>query len=134
MTVSDTLVHRFSQHTIVSASHLLNMWYTPSELAEELGIAARTIRDWARQDLPHRKDGAGRIWIDGHQVAVWVKVHQSQSQVTLQPNEGYCLKCKTPVIIQNAQMITRGKMRLLTGQCPQCQSTLYRGVSCDQPK
>jgi hypothetical protein len=126
-------VHRFSQRVIVSASHLLNMWYTPSELAEELDIAARTIRDWTRQDLPHRKDNAGRLWIDGRELATWVKNHQSQPQVTLQSNEGFCLKCKVPVVIQNAYMTKRGKMQLLTGQCPQCTSTVYRGVASDQP-
>src|SRR5512140_1907217 len=64
---------RLSQMAIVRAPGLLPMWCTPAELGQELGVSARTIREWQRLGLPYRRDERGHLWIDGRQFASWGK-------------------------------------------------------------
>jgi hypothetical protein len=60
---------RISHAVIVKAPGLLPMLYSPSELEEELGVPARTIRDWLKSGLPHERDAGGHIWINGQAFA-----------------------------------------------------------------
>src|SRR5579859_7177417 len=76
---------------IVKAPGLLPMLYTPSELADELGVSSRSIRKWIKSDLPHQRDGAGRLWFNGRDVADWVRATQSTKRTpNLGPDEAYC--------------------------------------------
>lgn len=41
--------------------------------------------------------------------------------------QGRCMKCRTNVEIQNAkEVITKNKMKMLRGTCPDCQTTVCR--------
>ena len=132
MSDSPIPVRKFSHRVIVASPHLMDMWYTPVELAEELQVHPRTVRDWTHQDLPHRKDGAGRLWINGIQFADWVvQIRAARPKVKLRAGEGYCLKCKRAVEIQTAQKSLRGHAEFLTGRCPQCGTEVNRIVARD---
>jgi hypothetical protein len=59
---------RIPHAAITRAPGLLPMQYTLVELATELGLSARTLREWvSNTDLtvPHQRDGRGHIWIEG---------------------------------------------------------------------
>ena len=126
-------IPNFSHQVIVGAPHLLNMLYTPAELAEELRVPARTVRDWAQFDMPHNKDTSGRLWIHGLEFAAWVVRTRAQRRKTeLQPGEAYCVKCKRAVVIQGAHPVTLSRVVVLTGRCPRCGAEVNRGMARDQ--
>ena len=116
-------------HTvIVRAPGLLPMLYTPGELEQELGVPARAIRDWLDRGLAHQRDERGHIWLDGRQVAAWVKtVTRSKAASRLQADEAYCLRCRQPVKWLNPTRDQRGRQIWWRGVCPQCGSAICRG-------
>jgi hypothetical protein len=113
---------------IVRAPGLLPMLYTPVELERELTVPARTVREWVGRGLPHHRDERGYLWLDGRQVAAWVKaVSQPRPRQLLKEDEAYCFHCRQAVPLVNPIRQTRGKQLLLQGVCPQCQHRIYRG-------
>ena len=119
---------RVPHSVIVRAPGLLPMWYTPHELAEELRISARIIREWLSRGLSHRRDECGHILVDGRRMAAWVKtIGQSQPRHPLEDDEAYCLSCRQPVKLTNPTHTQRGKQVLWRGVCPICGSAICRG-------
>jgi hypothetical protein len=114
---------------IVRAPGLLPMLYRPSELAEELGVSAAVVRDWVEKGLSHQRDHRGHMWIDGRQVAEWVKAIRSQRPVKARLAEGqaYCFRCHRPVELRDPVAQQHGKQILLSGTCPRCGGTIHRG-------
>ena len=122
----------FSHQVIVGAPHLLNMLYTPAELAEELRVPARTIHDWTQFDMPHCKDTSGRLWIHGLEFAAWVtRIRAQRRKTELRPGEAYCGECKKAVVIQGADPSTLGRVVVLMGRCPWCGTVVHRGMAGD---
>lgn len=119
---------RLSHTVIVRTPGLLPMWYTVGELEQELGVPARTLRDWLRLGLPHRRDERGHLWIDGQQFAAWVKeICQPRPGWQLNHDEAYCLHCRGPVKLINPTRRRHGNQVTLKGRCPQCGNAIYRG-------
>jgi hypothetical protein len=119
---------RLTHTVIVRAPGLLPMWYTPGELAQELGISKRTLRDWQRFGLPYRRDERGHLWIDGRQFVAWVKAAcQPRPGRRLNQNEAYCLHCSGPVPLINPTRQRHGNQVTLRGECPQCGNAIFRG-------
>lgn len=101
---------------------------TPTELEQELGVSARTIREWQRLGLPYRRDERGHLWIDGRQFAAWVKqISQPQLKRRLKQDEAYCLTCRAAVKLVNPTQQQHGHQVTLKGQCPHCGNAIYRG-------
>ncbi len=125
---SGTVIYpRLPQAVIVRAPGLLPMLYSPRELGQELRIPARTIREWLGKGLPHQRDERGHIWINGKQLAEWVKTAcQKRSHQPLKEDEAYCLHCRRPVTLLNPTATYRGKQALTRGICAACGHTLYR--------
>jgi len=91
---------------IVKAPGLLPMLFKPAELAEELGIPARTLSDWLKIGIPHQRDQRNHIWIKGQEFITWAKGNQSQKSVRqkLNDNEGRCFRCKRVVIMESIKV------------------------------
>jgi len=120
---------RLPHLVIVRAPGLLPMWYSLRELAQELEVSVRSIRVWLDQGLPCRRDERGHLWIDGRQLAAWVKTSNVQrSRQSLQPHEAYCLHCRRPVTLLNPSSTCRGKQRLVRGTCAVCGHIVCRAV------
>lgn len=121
---------RLPHSVIVRAPGLLPMLYTLSELEAELGIPARTLHDWLDKGMPHQRDPRGRIWIDGSQLAVWVQtVRTTRSKRSkLNPDEAYCFHCHKPAKLVASVVQPQGKQALLQGTCPECGTTIHRGI------
>jgi hypothetical protein len=104
------------------------MWYSPRELEQELRLPDRAVRAWLVKGLPHQRDEHGHIWIDGRQVADWVKaLRQNRVRQPLASGEAYCLHCGRPVPLPNPSSTRRGRQTLLRGTCSVCGHTIYRG-------
>jgi hypothetical protein len=120
---------------IVRASGLLPMRYTLSELGDELQISGRTLREWLDRGLPHTRDARGHIWIDGRQFAAWVQaVQQARLEKRLSEGQAYCVTCRRPVELSNPTSVRHGKQILLSGICPDCGNSIYRGSRHGQSK
>ncbi len=115
---------------IVRAPGLLPMLYTLSELEEELGVPARTLHDWLDRGMPHQRDARFHIWIDGRQLAIWVQtVRAARSQRSrLNQDEAYCFRCHKPAKLVVSAVQPQGKQALLQGSCPECGTSIHRGV------
>ncbi len=113
---------------IVRAPGLLPMLYTPGELEQELRVPARSIRKWLDRGLPHQRDDRSHIWIDGRELAAWVKaIGQPRPRSRLAEDEAYCFSCRQPVKLLNPLSTRRGKQLLRQGVCPICEHVIYRG-------
>ena len=119
---------RLPHSVIVRSPGLLPMLYAPTEIAEELDVLARTVRDWLTQGLPHERDARGRIWIDGRKLADWVTMTRPlRTRQPMGADEAYCLKCRKPAKLLNPVSSFRGKQELSSGICPTCGSSIHRG-------
>jgi hypothetical protein len=129
---SDQFVPKFSHLVIVRAPHLLNMYYPAPALEQELGLPARTLREWANRGMPHRRDERGHIFIHGKDFEIWVEHTRRNQRRPLADDEAFCLKCKGPVIIEQPRRIQHPSgAHLLAGKCPACGTTVNRGVKSD---
>jgi hypothetical protein len=124
---------RFSRLMIVKAPGLLPMLYTPAELAEEMGVAAFTVREWANCGLPHTRDETGHIWISGTEFSAWVANNRPiRKGQRLAPGQAYCLSCRKAVELSETTRSLRNKHVILSGICPICGRKINRGGRLDQ--
>ena len=115
---------------IVKAPGLLPMLYKVSELAGELGIPERTLRDWLEAGAPHQRDHCGHLWINGTQFAQWVQQHRKPKRKYKLDNESaYCLRCNEVVkLTEPRPQHMKGKLFIIKGVCPQCGAAINRGA------
>ena len=115
--------------TIVKAPMLLPMLYKVSELAFELEVPERTLRDWLAGGAPHSRDSRRHIWINGREFSRWVLTFKpTRRSCRLSKSQAYCLRCKKVVEIKNNKNIPIiGKLIHYRGTCPNCGITINRG-------
>ncbi len=132
-TADDARQLRLPHSVIVRAPGLLPMLYRPAELAEDLGVSDRVVREWLLKDLPHQRDERGHLWIDGRDAATWIsKIRGSRNSTKLAADEAYCMPCHKPVKLLNPTRTKRGKQIVLHGRCPSCGTSIHRGTRDDQ--
>jgi len=120
---------KLPHQVIVKAPGLLPMLYKPSELANELQIPERTLRDWLEAGAPHQRDASQHIWINGQDFRHWVDEKRKPKQaLKLLDHQAYCLRCKTAVELQKPERYAiKGKLVNIKGTCPNCGCTINRG-------
>ena len=107
-------------------ARLLDMRYKPSELAEELGVCADTVRrGWLPAGAPHVRDEDG-VWLLGTEVAAWLQAMVDKPTVTLGPGEAYCLQCRRAVAVEDARRERLEHAVLLRGRCALCGARVAR--------
>ena len=117
-------------HTvIVHSPGILPMLYKVRELAEELDIPERTLRDWLKNGAPHERDGRNRIWINGVEFAQWVQTNRKKkNNRKLNDDEAYCLCCNKAVRLEDPHVHhIKGKLIHIKGKCKHCGNTINRG-------
>ena len=120
---------RIPHGAIVRSPGLLPMLYRPGELAEELGIEARDVREWAHRGLAFSRDGRGNIWINGDDAKAWVQGrHRGRRKAGLAANEAFCFGCRQVVVMSAPKESVNGGMRVLSDHCPHCGTRVNRGV------
>lgn len=113
------------------ANGLLDMMYTPAELADELGLDQRDIyRRLIPAGMPHERDDNGHIWLHGPTIAQWMR-SLGGKRPPLGPGQGYCLRCRAAVEMVNPTLVRRGRFNILQAPCPICGATVSRGVRHD---
>lgn len=123
---------------IVKSPRLLPMLYKPAEIAEELGIPARTVYDWLYEaDAPYQRDNCGHLWINGREFHEWIDKNRKKKsdRPKLKSDEAYCLRCRMTVkLIEPVRMHVKARLYVIRGKCPQCGITINRGDSDDRTR
>jgi hypothetical protein len=114
---------------IVKAPGLLPMLYTVRELADELSMPERTLRDWLKNGAPHILDERRRTWINGQEFACWVVAQRRhRRRVPLSDDEAYCMRCNQAVKLRDPVTIPiKAKLVRIQGTCPICRCVINRG-------
>lgn len=114
---------------IVKAPGLLPMLYTVRELADELSMPERTLRDWLKNGAPYNLDERRRTWINGQEFAGWVVAQRRHRQrLPLTDDEAYCLRCNKAVKLRDPVTIPiKAKLVRIQGTCPICRCVINRG-------
>ena len=118
---------------IVKSPGLLPMLYTVRELADELSMPERTLRDWLHHGAPHIRDRLGHIWVDGRAfMALVANQRKKATHARLQPGEGYCMNCnRTVIMLHPIRRPSSGKLVYIQGVCPYCDGIVSRGARRD---
>lgn len=115
---------------------LLHMWYTPQELANEIGVSVQWVRRHALPaGCPHRRDETNHIWIDGQAFAQWAKsvIKPRRGRHVLGPGQAWCMKCARPVDMVG-QLDTRpinAKVEVIIATCALCGCNVSRTQARD---
>lgn len=112
---------------------LLNMLYTPKELAEEIGINFDQVyRVYIPAGCPHSKDNRGRISINGKEFKAWFEENYKKRK--LERDQAYCVSCKKAVEIIDPGRIKDGNNIYLISNCPLCGNRVTRFIDCKRKK
>jgi len=115
------------------AKSLLDMMYTPRELAQEIGVSKQQIyRVYIPLGCPHERDRIDRILINGTAFRDWVIDLYKRKQ--LKSNESYCVSCKQVVEIVDPEIVSKGGAIYKLAKCPVCGSRVARIVSATRKK
>ena len=113
-------------NTLRRFGHLLDMLYTPAEVAEEIGVDTRMIYErLLPAGLPNTKDDAGHIWIHGIAAKRWA-LAQRKARHHLAVGEGFCVHCKAVVKLNDSKREHKNGVDMLRGKCPKCEHTIVR--------
>ncbi len=111
---------------------LLDMSYTTGEMARELGVTPKYIRDTMirKMGAPYRYDKKGRLWLDGLNMREWIgkALNPQKKSVKLNKNEFYCVKCREKR--ETEENITKSSNGNIYKQalCPVCGMRMNRFV------
>ncbi|GAP20438.1 hypothetical protein [Leptolinea tardivitalis] len=107
---------------------LLNMMYSPSELAEELGIDKNQVyRVYIKLNCPHVRDDFRHIWINGQEFKAWYL--ETYKKTELAEDETFCKTCRVPVKLYKPELKTKGRVTYLLSHCPTCGRLLTKIIS-----
>lgn len=116
------------------SGRLLPMLYKVSEIASELNMNERTLRDWLSNGAPHQRDERNHIWISGSEFSSWITSQRKskKSGRRLGDHEAYCMHCNVPVTLNNRKVVqVRAKLIRIAGNCPNCGVKINRGGRSD---
>jgi hypothetical protein len=107
---------------------LLDMLYTPAEIANELGFGKRQFyRVYIPAGCPHKREENGHLWINGTAFRQWYL--ERYPKVRIAENEVYCLTCKGPVPIFQPETRQKGTYVYQASTCPNCGRHLVKALA-----
>jgi hypothetical protein len=112
---------------------LMDMYYSPKELAEEIGVNVdRVYMVYIPGGCPNERDEKRHIWINGQVFRKWFE--ETYAKQELKPGEAFCKTCKHAVLMVNP--IRKQKDRLIydVSLCPNCGRGLPRIIDNHRKK
>jgi len=108
------------------------MMYRPAELAEEICVSVDTIyRSYIPAGMPHTKDQAGNIWINGTHFVAWAKetiAKSKEKRYPLPDDYAWCMHCNQPVQMIDPIVTFKNRyVEILQSRCPNCNKKVNRG-------
>jgi hypothetical protein len=118
---------KLTQSQAARLPRLLRMEYTLRELATELEVDSRHIRQACDSGCPHRQDAKKRTWINGEEFKSWYLALVAGRKQKLAEGEAYCLSCRAAVQFTVEQVITQDDgVGREEGTCPRCGRRINR--------
>jgi hypothetical protein len=106
---------------------LLDMLYTPGELAEEIGVDRRQMyRVYLPLGCPSSRDALRRWWINGKAFREWYEA--TYPRVRLKPEEAFCLTCRKAVRMAKPIRHKAEGLVYLVCKCAKCGRKLTKIV------
>jgi len=118
-----------TQRQMAHLPRLLWMYYSPSELADEIGCNVDTIyKSYIPAGCPHTRDERGRIWIIGSKFSVWaLETFRRKPKPKMPDGMAYCLRCRRPTLMLDTRLNPLNVyVEFLTGRCAECGATVNR--------
>jgi len=110
---------------------LLNMLYTPNELANEIGFTQRQVyRVYIPLGCPSIKDERNHRWINGREFAEWYEA--TYPKLTLSEDQAFCLGCKRVVAMSNPKRHKKGKLHYWIFNCSNCGNKVAKIITKDK--
>ena len=107
--------------------YLLDMLYTPSEIATEVGFSRRQFyRVYLPAGCPHTQNKSNRIFVNGKDFCEWY-IRQYPAWKPSQ-DEVFCLTCKSPVPLINPVRQEKNNAIFYTSNCPHCGRRLAKFI------
>jgi hypothetical protein len=110
---------------------LLDMLYSPKELAEEVGFDKEQVyRVYVPLGCPHERDSRNHLLING---ATFIEWYQQQYKKThLSEGESFCKSCKKAVAIVDGKQQVKDKLTYILSLCPYCGRKLTKIIDCSR--
>ena len=114
---------------------LLDMNYKTSEIANELGVTDKYVREsLIRYGMPYTKDSSGHFWFSGLEVRKWIETEFSpenrhKPHALMGENEFYCVKCNA-CRVSNSYSIEINSRGVLykKAYCPVCGTRMNKFI------
>lgn len=107
---------------------LLDMLYTPSELAMAIGFTRRQVyRAYLPLGCPCVRDDTNHVFINGHVFRDWYK--ENFKKLKLKETEVYCLSCKNAVPLINPVKMQSGNYKYWLADCPNCGKKISKAIT-----
>jgi len=112
---------------------LFDMFYTPKELASEIGVTIDQIYNvYIPLDCPHERDVRNRILINGKIFARWYG--EVYPKILLLEDETFCKTCKKGVKIYKPKEKRLGTLIYVLSVCQNCGRKLTKILSDKRAK
>ena len=119
---------RLKGEKLRNLSLLIDMLYSPVELANQIGFSRRQVyRAYIPLGCPHERDKTGKVWINGRAFRKWYKL--TYKKVIINPDDVYCLACKRIVPIVNPVNKNKGNYHYLLMTCPECGKKVSKAIT-----
>lgn len=107
---------------------LLDMLYSPRELAREVGFTQRQVyRVYLPAGCPHERDTMRRLWLNGKAFREWYEVTYPRAE--LKDNEAFCLSCRKAVSMGARARKAKGQFIYWLASCPNCGRRLAKIIA-----
>lgn len=110
------------------AKRLLDMMYSPKELADEIGVSTDLIyRGYIPLGCPHERSGNNYIFINGKAFLNWYE--STYVKLSLAEDETFCKTCKEAVKLVKPEQVQKKDLVYLLSICPVCGRKLTKIVT-----
>ena len=109
--------------------------YTTRELADVLGVHARTVQTWHKQGMAAIDEDDNRRLFLGADVRDFLVGRRQAARCKLESNQCYCLRCRTgvkpdvstiSVEVTDRRVGAVSRQVIVRGICPSCEATVVR--------
>jgi len=121
------LAGRLRRTQALQAKYLLDMLYTPAEIAAGIGFSRRQFyRVYFPAGCPSIRDAKGHHWVNGKEFAEWYE--KTYQKVKLGKDETFCLTCKQAVLMVDPEIRQKGGLTYSVSKCPNCGRNLPKFI------
>jgi hypothetical protein len=124
---------RLKGYQRLKLAKLLDMYYTPRELANEIGFTRRQVyRVYLKYGCPCIRDARKHVFINGIEFRKWYEA--TYPRTTLEEDEGFCLTCKKAVKMKNPIREQKEYLIYWVFHCPICNRKIPRIIKQEKRK